>query len=126
MSQNTVELERPLMTIWRRVACWISKSTRMQARAFSPAHAQARTHTCAHTHPEKYLLLTAFSRQLRSRKGDSLSRYTYIASRFQIRLLNACLQGKIKNIFSRSCDFSKFEKCSCMNPLEIKIKLNFI
>jgi hypothetical protein len=31
MSQYILEPERPQMTIWRRIACWISKATRAQA-----------------------------------------------------------------------------------------------
>ena len=51
MSKNMVEPEKPYMTIWRRVACWISKATRVQAHARTsaptPTHAltQARTQT---------------------------------------------------------------------------------
>ena len=58
------------MTIWRRVACWISKATRAHAnvRAHAPTHARAHalTHVHAHprspphTHTEKYVILTAF------------------------------------------------------------------
>ena len=39
--KNLVEPETRQTTIWRRVACWISKATRAQARANS----RARTHT---------------------------------------------------------------------------------
>jgi hypothetical protein len=35
------------MTIWRRVACWISKTTRAQA------HARARAPTSIHTLPTR-------------------------------------------------------------------------
>jgi hypothetical protein len=35
MSKN-VKLERPQMTLWRRIACWISKATRAQSRDRSP------------------------------------------------------------------------------------------
>ena len=44
------------MTKWQRVACWISKGTRMQAHAHTRApttthmHAQALTHARAHAH----------------------------------------------------------------------------
>ena len=40
MSKNMVEPERLQMTIWLRVACWISKATRAQAHpsAHAPTH----------------------------------------------------------------------------------------
>jgi hypothetical protein len=40
MSKIMVEPERPQMTMWRRVACRISKATRAQL------HARARTEVC--------------------------------------------------------------------------------
>ena len=46
MSKNIVELERPQMTIWRRVACWISTVTHAPERARSPA--TPYTHACMH------------------------------------------------------------------------------
>ena len=42
-----VEPERPQMTIWRRVACWISKATR----------SQARPRPCTHTRTQRYVKL---------------------------------------------------------------------
>ena len=36
-SKNVVKIERPQMTIRRRVACWTSKVTRLKAQARSPA-----------------------------------------------------------------------------------------
>jgi hypothetical protein len=48
MSKNLVELERPQMTIWRRVACWISKATLTQAHA--SAHLPTSIPTLAGTH----------------------------------------------------------------------------
>ena len=46
-SKNVVEPERPQITIWRRVACWISKTTRAQAHSSNRTltHTHARTHT---------------------------------------------------------------------------------
>jgi hypothetical protein len=43
MSKNVVEPERPQMTVWRLVACWIMKATRTEThvRPLSPTH----THT---------------------------------------------------------------------------------
>ena len=48
MWKNEAKPERPQMTIWRNVACWISKTTRAQAHAC----ARAPTHTRADTHTE--------------------------------------------------------------------------
>ena len=65
MSKNMVEPDRQ-QTIWRmRVACWISKDTRVQAhaRAHAPTHtpahvnARARTHTHTHTQRNMWFLL---------------------------------------------------------------------
>ena len=57
MSKDLMEPERPQMTIWRRVACWISKTTRTeaQARAVLPhtyTYACTRTHSRSHTHTQ--------------------------------------------------------------------------
>jgi hypothetical protein len=66
MSKNLVEPERPQMTIWRSVACWISKTTRASTRSrlCTPithpyTHAHAHTHERAHVHIQnmQYLLL---------------------------------------------------------------------
>ena len=45
MSKTEVEAERPQMTIWLRVARWISKTSRTQA------------------HTQKYIIFIAFQRQ---------------------------------------------------------------
>jgi hypothetical protein len=42
MSKNIVDPERTQMTIWRRVACWISKAT--QEQVYSRKHARVHTH----------------------------------------------------------------------------------
>ena len=68
MSKNMVEREKTQMTIWRRVALWISKATRVQThvrvRTTTPTHTHARTTMRAHTRTEKYVILrTAFPRQ---------------------------------------------------------------
>ena len=55
MSKNTVELERPQITIWRRVECWISKVTRVQAHFCDRARTHARMHAPTHTHTKKYV-----------------------------------------------------------------------
>jgi dynactin complex subunit len=47
-SKNLVEPETRQTTIWRRVACWISKATRAQARANAHAHTHTHVNTCAH------------------------------------------------------------------------------
>ena len=44
-SENTVELETLQMTIWRHVACWISKATRAQTHAFTRSFAPTPTPT---------------------------------------------------------------------------------
>ena len=70
MSENVVEPERPQMAIWRWVACWISKAIRaeahVRARAPTPTHMDARTHTIAltrvRTHTQKCVILIAFLR----------------------------------------------------------------
>ena len=64
ISKKVVEPERPQMTIWRRVAYWISKTTRQQAHscARAPTHTHTRTYsptnarTRAHTHTDKYVI----------------------------------------------------------------------
>ena len=72
------EPERPQMTIWRRVACWISKAT------YAQAHASARALTLSlsvtHKHKPKYVILIALPLQQWFRKSASLLRYTCIAS----------------------------------------------
>ena len=54
MSKNEVEPERPQMTLWRRVACWISKVKSAQAHGSvrAPTPTDTRTHTHAHAHVE--------------------------------------------------------------------------
>ena len=48
-SKNMVEPERPQITIWRRIACWIRKATRAQLHARPSAHSpQIYTHTYSH------------------------------------------------------------------------------
>ena len=59
MSKNVVEPERPHMTIWRRIACWVSKAKRARARSTTPTHKRARTHV--RTHPRRNII--AFPRQ---------------------------------------------------------------
>jgi hypothetical protein len=46
MSNNVVKPERPQMTIWRCVACWISKTT--HANTGPPVHISNHTHTRTH------------------------------------------------------------------------------
>jgi hypothetical protein len=78
MSKIMVEPERPQMAIWRRFACWISKTTRAQAYASvcapTPTHARTREHT------HKYVRLVACLRQQWFRERASVSRYMCIAS----------------------------------------------
>jgi hypothetical protein len=71
MSKSVVELVRPQITIWRRVTCSISKTTRVQAHALA-LHTQtracghARTEVCvsppppSHTHAQKCVIIYNF------------------------------------------------------------------
>jgi hypothetical protein len=83
ISRNMVESERPLMTIWRRLTCWIRKATRAQSHAiaFSSILTHTHTHTLArtHKHTQKYVRLTAFPRQQWFRERISVFRYIYIS-----------------------------------------------
>jgi SNF family Na+-dependent transporter len=45
MSKTVVEPDRPQMTIWRRVACWVIKATRASS---------TRQRLCTHTHPRTH------------------------------------------------------------------------
>ena len=76
--------------IWHmRVACWISKATRLHAQAYnqtpghppthSPSNARTHTHTHTHTQRGKYVTVIAFPRQQWCRERALLLRYTYIA-----------------------------------------------
>ena len=57
-------------TIWRvRVACWISKATRLHIRTHPGSHTHACTRVRTHTHWEQYALLIAFPRQQWFRKA---------------------------------------------------------
>jgi hypothetical protein len=66
MSKNVVEPERSQMTVWRYVACWISKARSAQA------------HACARSHSTTYRLLIGFPRQQWIRERPSVLHYTYI------------------------------------------------
>jgi hypothetical protein len=83
MSKNVMEPERPQMTTWRRVACWISEATRAQVHTcaciLTPTHARACTRPRARTCAQKYSILIAFPRQQWLRERGSMLRYTYIA-----------------------------------------------
>ena len=55
ISKSNVEPETLHMTIWRRVACWISKATRSQAHSRVREHTHTvyvRTHPRMHTQTE--------------------------------------------------------------------------
>ena len=79
MSKTTVEPERPQMTIWRRVACWIGKATRTQVHTPTHTRIHASTRTPPlHTHAQKYVRLLAFAQQNFFREDASILRYTYI------------------------------------------------
>jgi hypothetical protein len=49
MSKTEVEAERPQITIWLRVARWISKTSRTQTHTRACAHTRTRTHAGTHT-----------------------------------------------------------------------------
>jgi hypothetical protein len=49
MSKKMVESEKPQVAIWRRITCWISKTTRPFTQAHSP--------TCPHTRAQKYVIV---------------------------------------------------------------------
>ena len=88
MSKNLLESERPLMTIRRRVACWISKATHAWAHSLPCSH----THT--HTHTEIcniYCFLTATM----IRERVSVLRCTFIV----------CLVSSFGQIFESSVVF---------------------
>jgi len=58
MWKNLVEPGRPQTTIWRMcIACWIHKSTNTRSQ---------------------YVILTAFPRQQRLRRHNSVLRHTYL------------------------------------------------
>ena len=52
MWKRMVETGRPQMTIWRRIACWISKTTR--AQEYARDRALTPTHTHTHTYVTHY------------------------------------------------------------------------
>jgi hypothetical protein len=75
MSKKLVQPERPQMTIWRRVACSISKATRAQAHT----RALAPTHQPIYTHTTKCLIFITFLRQQWCCERALVLRYTYTA-----------------------------------------------
>jgi hypothetical protein len=78
-------------------SCMPDKQGYTHARTRAPPrmHARFHTHTHTHTHTDKYVILTAFSRQL-LRERALMVRYTYIAClvnvwsvmRFDVEYLN--------------------------------------
>ena len=91
------------MTIWRRVACWISKATLAQAHARSSAPTHARMHTHAPT--QKHVRLIAFPRQQWFRERASVLRYTYIACLLRFKsiwgIVNFCCAKPTSEIHFR-------------------------
>ena len=62
-----VEPERPQVTIWRRIACWVSKATRAKTHVRGSAltstpnsHALAFAHLRAYTHTHTDICNTPF------------------------------------------------------------------
>jgi hypothetical protein len=84
MWKNVVEPERPQTTMWRRVACWISKAKRSHAHARARASTHTQTHTLSlsHTQTHKYIIIIAFPLQQLFRERASMLRYTHIACLF--------------------------------------------
>ena len=72
--KNVVKAESPEITMWRRVACWLIKATRVKAHTRARATAPTPTQPLPPTH--KYLILIAFLRQQWFRERASLLRYT--------------------------------------------------
>ena len=73
------------MTIWWRVAWWISKATRAQAharaRALTRTHTQTRTHALTHAHERTHAEICntdCFSTATFIRQSASALGYTYI------------------------------------------------
>ena len=82
------------MTIWRRVACWISKATHAQT------HAHVYIYTHARTHTQKYVILITFPQQQWFRERASVLCYTYIACLVKTHKLNlsaVCIIAHLKN-----------------------------
>jgi hypothetical protein len=105
--KNAVDTEKQQMTICRRVTCWISKATRVQAHASAREptpihiwkHAHARTHPHAGTHTQKHVILTAFPRQRYFQERASVLRYTYIAPHFCFKKNTGRFYHKCTHVF---------------------------
>ena len=117
MSKNVVEPERPQMTIWRHVACWISEAIRPQA------HARAHTPTLTHARTQKYVIFIAFPQQW-FRERVTMFRYTYIAclsvclSVVQLQSENCNLKRMVSNTERNKCSifFQNTSVHSCTGP----------
>jgi hypothetical protein len=88
MWENTVQPDRPQMTIWRmRIACWIPKATE--------------------THPE-YVIRTAFPLQQRLHERACMLRYTYIACLpMSVFLLHVDTVSELKHVQYKECSTQK-------------------
>ena len=87
------------MEVWRRVACWISKTTRAQSHAsarepiptlpFPPPHTRTTSqHSRArtHAHTQKYVILIAFLLQQLFREHALMLRYTNMDSLVRFKM----------------------------------------
>ena len=82
MSKNVVVTEKPKITIWLRVARWLSKATRAQAHARTPTH--------THTHTEisnTYFFSTA---TVVTRTRLSVTLYVHCLSCYCFRSIRDC------------------------------------
>jgi hypothetical protein len=88
ISKNVVDPERPQITVWRLVACWISNATRAQAHIQKYKVVQiwpVQTVTCLHTDrpghiwTTLYVIFIAFPQQQWCHERASVLGYTYIA-----------------------------------------------
>jgi hypothetical protein len=113
--KNMVGLERPQTIRRLRVACWISKVTRVQEhsapihlhacshpRALSLSLSLSLSHTHTHTHTQKHEILVAFPQQQSLHERTGMLRYMYVVSLVSdgfVRLLSPfTIQPKYEDI----------------------------
>jgi hypothetical protein len=89
--KNVVEPDRPQMAIWRRVTCWISTATRVQAHvsACIPTPTPALARTRAHT--QMYVRLIAFH----GNNGFVNAPHCYVIRTLSLLLLNTKLHTAV-------------------------------
>jgi hypothetical protein len=97
MSKNMVEPERPQMTIWRRVAYWISKATRTQTRvsvcALTPTHERTNIHWHPHALSFSFSLSRAHARTHSHTRTEICNSYYFSTETVvsEMRLYMHCL-----------------------------------